>query len=236
MLIYDVDIILILTINFKNQGGSKMIITIGNEKGGVGKSTIAINLATEFTGSGKKVLLIDADIQKSTSMFSNIRRENQANLSEIIVIEKTGNSLDKDVKALESGFDIVLIDTGGRDSIEMRKSMLISDKFIIPLITSQLDAWSFEKIYKLYQEAQVFNEKLKAYVVLNKITANWKSKEKDEMLEFLKDFQDIVILNSFLKDRTAYRKAISEGMGVSELNIDNKATAEIKNLFNEINI
>ena len=212
-----------------------MIITIGNEKGGVGKSTIAINLATEFTMSGKKVLLIDADIQKSTSMFSNIRRE-QTGLQEIIVIEKTGGSLDKDVKALESGFDIVLIDTGGRDSIEMRKSMLISDKFIIPLITSQLDAWSFEKIYKLYQEAQVFNEKLKAYVVLNKITANWKSKEKDEMLEFLKDFQDIVILNSFLKDRTAYRKAISEGMGVSELNIDNKATAEIKNLFNEINI
>lgn len=212
-----------------------MIITVGNEKGGVGKSTIAINLATEFTGSGKKVLLIDADIQKSTSMFSNIRRE-QTGLQEIIVIEKTGASLDKDVKALESGFDIVLIDTGGRDSIEMRKSMLISDKFIIPLITSQLDAWSFEKIYKLYQEAQVFNEKLKAYVVLNKITANWKSKEKDEMLEFLKDFQDIVILNSFLKDRTAYRKAISEGMGVSELNIDNKATAEIQNLFNEINI
>jgi chromosome partitioning protein len=212
-----------------------MIITVGNEKGGVGKSTIAINLATEFTGSGKKVLLIDADIQKSTSMFSNIRRE-QTGLQEIIVIEKTGASLDKDVKALESGFDIVLIDTGGRDSIEMRKSMLISDKFIIPLITSQLDAWSFEKIYKLYQEAQAFNSKLKAYIVLNKITANWKSREKDEMLEFLKDFSDITILNSYLKDRTAYRKAISEGMGVSELNIDNKATTEIKNLFNEINI
>ena len=212
-----------------------MIITIGNEKGGVGKSTIAINLAVEFTMSGKKVLLIDADIQKSTSMFSNIRRE-QTGLQEIIVIEKTGGSLDKDVKALESGFDMVLIDTGGRDSIEMRKSMLISDKFIIPLITSQLDAWSFEKIYKLYQEAQAFNSKLKAYIVLNKITANWKSKEKDEMLEFLKDFQDIVILNSFLKDRAIYRKSISEGMGVSELNIDNKATAEIQNLFNEINI
>ena len=212
-----------------------MIIAVGNEKGGVGKSTIAINLAVEFTGSGKKVLLIDADIQKSTSMFSNIRRE-QANLPEIVVIEKTGASLDKDVKALESGFDIVLIDTGGRDSIEMRKSMLISDKFIIPLITSQLDAWSFEKIYKLYQEAQVFNSKLKAYVVLNKITANWKSKEKDEMLEFLKDFPEVKILGSYLKDRAIYRKSISEGKGITELNIDNKAIIEIKNLFNEINI
>jgi chromosome partitioning protein len=95
-------------------------------------------------------------------MFSNARRENLAGLQEIIVIEKTGGGLDKDVKALESGFDIVLIDTGGRDSIEMRKSMLISDKFIIPLITSQLDAWSFKKIYRLYQEAQSFNSKLKA--------------------------------------------------------------------------
>jgi chromosome partitioning protein len=211
-----------------------MIITCGNEKGGVGKSTIAINLAVEFAKNDKKVLLVDADIQKSTTMFAAVRRES-GNLKEIINIEKTGGGLDKDVKALEGGFDVVLIDTGGRDSVEMRKAILISDIFVIPIIPSQLDAWSFEKVYSLYLEAQAFNDKLKAYVVLNKITANWRSKEKDEMLGFLKDFPEIKTMGSYLKDRASYRKSISEGMGVSEQKTDDKAEAEIKVLFDEIN-
>ena len=211
-----------------------MIITCGNEKGGVGKSTIAINLAVEFAKNDKKVLLVDADIQKSTTMFAAVRRES-GNLKEIINIEKTGGGLDKDVKALEGGFDVVLIDTGGRDSVEMRKAILISDIFVIPIIPSQLDAWSFEKVYSLYLEAQAFNDKLKAYVVLNKITANWRSKEKDEMLGFLKDFPEINVLDSHLKDRTSYRKSISEGKGITELNTDDKAETEIKALFDEIN-
>ena len=211
-----------------------MIITCGNEKGGVGKSTIAINLAVEFAKNDKKVLLVDADIQKSTTMFAAVRRES-GNLKEIINIEKTGGGLDKDVKALECGFDVVLIDTGGRDSVEMRKAILISDIFVIPTIPSQLDAWSFEKVYSLYLEAQAFNDKLKAYVVLNKITANWRSKEKDEMLGFLKDFPEIKTMGSYLKDRASYRKSISEGMGVSEQKTDDKAEAEIKVLFDEIN-
>jgi chromosome partitioning protein len=54
------------------------------------------------------------------------------------------------------------------------------------------------------------------------------------MLEFLKDFPDVKILSSYLKDRAVYRKSISEGLGVSELNTDNKATAEVIDLFNEI--
>ena len=54
------------------------------------------------------------------------------------------------------------------------------------------------------------------------------------MLEFLKDFPDVKILSSYLKDRAVYRKSISEGLGVSELNTDNKATAEVKDLFNEV--
>ena len=107
-----------------------MILTVGNTKGGVGKSTIACNFSVESALAGKKTLLIDADIQGSSIGFRASREKN-----DIKAMSITTPTLHKDIKDFQ--FDMVLIDVGGRDSAVFRSAIMACDLMIIPVLPSQ---------------------------------------------------------------------------------------------------
>ena len=113
-----------------------MILTIGNQKGGVGKTTIATNLACLFARK-RHVLLIDADSQQSAADFHAVRLENE-DLPQFTCVSITKPTIHKDVKNF-SNFDVILIDVGGRDSAVFRSSILAADQLIIPITPSQYD-------------------------------------------------------------------------------------------------
>ena len=118
-----------------------MIVLIGGEKGGPGKTTLATNLAAMRNTITKDVLLIDTDKQQTASFWCATREENDK-LRRVSSIQKYSKSLRYEIVSLAAKYQDVIIDAGGRDSIEVRCSLLVADKVIFPLRISQFDLWT----------------------------------------------------------------------------------------------
>ena len=96
-----------------------MVVIVGGEKGGTGKTTLAVNLAAYRTGEGYEVLIVDTDRQGSASFWAQTRAENEKK-GHIPCVQKFGKNLPKDVMSLASKYEDIIIDAGGRDSMELR--------------------------------------------------------------------------------------------------------------------
>lgn len=218
-----------------------MVISIVNEKGGSGKTTLAVNLAARLAEDGDNVLLIDADPQKSTEVFSDMR--SQSGLKPLFSnVSRTGVSLGDEIERMNKSFDSIIIDTGGRDSKEMRKAMLKSNLVIIPTIPSQYDVPVLESMLEIYDESRQVNEKLLAFVLVNRASPNpFLHKDLENLKEFVteikinKGLDNIVLLENSLFERQAYRKAVVEGKSIKEFCVENdKALQDFENFYQEI--
>lgn len=152
-------------------------------------------------------------------------------------MSKTGESLGSDLKLIKSNFDSIIIDTGGRDSKEMRKAILYSDVVIIPAIASFLDTKVINYMVEIVKSAKDFNENLLTYIVVNKATTTkFLSNELDMLRSELNDIigenQDIFLLNHQILERVAYKRAINSGLSISEYS-DEKAKNEFECFYKE---
>lgn len=211
-----------------------MIVVVGSEKGGTGKTTIATNLAIYRAQVGRDVLLLDADPQGSAIEFSRVR-ESEGHMPTVTCVMVTGRSVAGEVRKLAPRFDDVVIDVGGRDSAALRSSMLVAQVMVVPCLPGQFDVWSIEGMNALVREAAALNEPLRAVTVLNKVDTNPRMGLADEAAEMTKDLSHIRLLDVRLGYRVAYRRAAAEGQAVSELiKKDQRAIAEIENLMREV--
>lgn len=210
-----------------------MIILIGGEKGGTGKTTIATNLAALRSMSGHDVLLVDTDPQKTASFWSLTRDEKNIT-PRVTTIQKFDN-VKQEILALQSKFDDIIIDAGGRDSMELRTSLLVAQKAFFPLRASQFDLWTLAKINNHVRDARSINEKLKAFIMINQASSHPSVKEQDDASIYLEEFEELKIINSTITERIAFRKAAIQGISVKELiPEDKKATSEILSLYEEV--
>lgn len=219
-----------------------MIILIGGEKGGTGKTTIATNLAQIHACAGKDTLLLDMDKQGSATGWIERRNayevESPACMAKHTKSKQSGSVVQyllKELQQLRKKYETIIIDAGGRDSIEFRAALTIADKLYSPIRASQYDVDTLEALNELVVEASINNPKLEAYVFINCASTNIRSGVKNEVNKFLQSghYESLNASNCFICDRAMFAHAASEGLGVCEMN-NEKASKEIMNLYKEV--
>lgn len=206
-----------------------MIYAVINSKGGVGKTTTAVHLASMLARNGK-ALLIDGDPQSSSAVWAAWRRETEYQPSPTTTC-LVGKAILSEGKQLSEGFDNVVIDAGGRDSVGLRSALLLAEKAIIPVGASNLDAAAMTDLLTVVELARDYNPNLDVRVLLTRIDP--RTKDAAEMIDFLHE-QKLTVLPTKVCERVAFRRAIGEGATVQELGRDQAAIAEIEAFFREI--
>jgi len=211
-----------------------IIIAFLQVKGGVGKSTLAENLAVAFAHDNIKVKIIDCDIrQRTCSKWVARRNEYHPDKPKVfssIQVDDLKNAAAEDSK----NYDALIIDVQGRDSKSLRTALLISDVIYIPFTPSQNDIETIEELSELLEETQVQNNQRKTFYILNNCSSHYLDQSSSDAEKFFQEYSLILKPSKVkLSHRKIYKVATSEGLGVIESN-DLKAKEEILNLKKEI--
>ena len=209
-----------------------MIIVCGGLKGGTGKSTVATNLSVMRGLAGYEVLLIDADSHDNANAtdFSSVRDETSQGQKKYTAIRLNGKAVLTDTPALASKHDDVIIDVGGGDSISQRAALTIADIYLVPIFPSSFDVWTLENVNLLISEVKTINLKLQVFCFLNR--ADSSGSHNEDTREILRGYEGMTYLEPPIKNRKAFRNAVTKGLGVVELKPkDTQAIEEIKALY-----
>lgn len=211
-----------------------MIILFGGEKGGTGKTTIAVQMAVNRAMQGREVLLVDADKQESAQQWAAIRTEEKLE-PKIACFAMYGKTLSEQIRGLAGKYDDIVIDTRGADAAELRAGMLVADVLITPSQPSQFDIFTLSKMDRLVADARAFNDKLRATILVNLAPTNPQTTDEAEMREYLADLPNYRLLETTVKSRKIYRTCASDGMAVLEYaKPDVKAVEEMRKLTAEV--
>lgn len=201
-----------------------MIIGVLSQKGGVGKTTIAVNLAATFAKSGLRVLLVDADPQSSALQWSAARDADPL----FAVVGMAKPTLHKELPDIAKDYQVVIIDGAPRVNELGRAAILASDLVLIPVQPSPYDIWAAAETVRLIQEAQDFKPSLKGVFVINRKIAN--TAIGRDVTEALSQFASIPVLPTALHQRVVYAESAGQGLSVLEVEPKGGAAREVAEL------
>jgi chromosome partitioning protein len=205
-----------------------MIVIVGGIKGGSGKSTLATNLTVIRALEGRRVLLVDADEQRSASDWAE-HRESLGITTPWTTISLNGAGVRAQLLKMVNDYDDIIVDTGGRDTTSQRSALTVADVFLAPFQPRSLDVWTAGKVVSLVEEIRSVNPKLRAYAIINR--ADSQGVDNQDAAEILKESEGIEYLPTSIGQRKAFANAAAEGLGIIELKTqDKKAITEIRQL------
>ena len=207
-----------------------MIVALLNQKGGVGKTTLALHLAGELAMRGKRVTLIDADPQGSALDWSQQRsRENLPRAFGVVGLAR--DTLHREAPELARDVDYVVIDGPPRVAGLMRSALLAADLVLIPVQPSPLDGWASAEMLALLTEARIYRPQLAARFVLNRCGA--RTVIARETAETLAE-HDPPVLASTIGQRVVFADAAQTGRLASDIDRRSPPAREIAALAAEI--
>ena len=203
-----------------------MIISFINQKGGVGKTTTAINLASSLVRKNHNLVLIDADPQGSATTWHSIE-DNQA----FEILDHPGELIQADIETLETAYDFVIIDAPPAVDDKVKTILKASDLAILPVTPSSLDLWSCKETLNTMDSNPEVPLNGKVRLLINrKIPGTRVGREVRQAL----DKFDTPVFETELCQRVAYIDAMKYGVSVMQFASGSKAAVEIEQWSQEV--
>ncbi len=204
-----------------------MIITVGNIKGGVGKSTIACNIAVLLSTVNKKpVALIDGDKQGLSAEFTAMREMNSEAGAGFVCSRAVGAEVRQQAKGLAEQFGTVIVDAGGQDNPALRAALTVSDVVLVPVPPKSFEAWSLDVMADLLAEVrETVNPDLKAFAFVNMgFPTGTDNQFAQAMIQ--EDYPAFEMIPRAICQRKAFSDNAGQGLAVIEGKKDHKAIEE----------
>lgn len=201
-------------------------ITVAQQKGGSGKTTLAANLAVEYRKRGHTVAVLDTDPQGSLGRWFMARRARMGDEAGLDFATASAWGVSYELEKLRKNNEIVIIDTPPKIDSDLKPTLRASSLIIVPVATSHVDLWATESILDMAQR-----EGRPVLLVLNRASSRAKlTAEVSALLDTLDGERAATVLGS----RVVYAEVLGEGLGVSEKTAKGPAASEISALADEV--
>lgn len=205
---------------------SGRIITIAQQKGGSGKTTLAVNLATAFLAQGKSVGLLDTDPQGSLGKWFMKRIETQGDDPKLQFSTATAWGIAYELRSLSDKVDVVIVDTPPKADSDLRPALRAADVVLVPLSSSHVDIWATQDVLDLADRAGK-----RAFIVMNRSRSG--TRLGAEITEAVKEL-DATVMSSGLGNRIVFAEALGNGLGAVEAQKRSTAAREVFDLLKEV--